>query len=308
MSRLAIAAVSFLGSLGFALAMGYIVLVVRAFSPGGAAATEFLIGKDDARFAWGFLVFMVPYVLLLSHLWLRIRLGDWLLRRGEDALAERYSLKRMKPNPFRARKEALAHRNVVARVLLRRGRYDEAWQLLEEAKTGGASPWLTECRRWQLEIALRRENLLDAHSVIDAAKSVKGRGAQVAAWHACAAEVAIREGRSTDALEALDSARWAEERNPRIALAEGLYAAKFGLDAAEAQKGTAALQRAREWLIDVPGGEGEWRAARARLHILAGDEDAARKALGEPSDAWDRRSRYVWNEVRDELAKDTEGA
>ena len=302
MSRIAIVVVSFMGSLGFALGIGYILLIGRAFGRGSESVTWFLVGESDANLGWGFLLFLVPYALLLAHLYLRIRVGSWLLSRGEVELAERYASRRMKPNLLRARKEALAHRNVVARILIRRGEYDGAWNLMEDAEPGRPSPWAVERRRWQLETALRRENLLDAHTIVEAAGTVRSRGGEVAAYLACVAEIAIREGKPAEARERLDAARWAlSAPHPRVAFVRGLHAAKFTKDEETTRDGLGLIEQAKPWLGDVPGAEGEWRAVKALLLAREGDAAAARQALGEFSESWDRRSRFAWEEARDEI-------
>lgn len=305
MIRFASAAVSLMGSLGLALAAGYLLLIFRAFQPGGEAVTEFLVGRSDGTFGWGFMIVIVPYALLLAHLWFRIRLGDWMLSRGAVDEALSYASRRMRSNPLRARKEALAHRVTVMRVHVRRGDYEEAWRVASEAgKLGRPNPWQTRFLRWQLEIALRRENLVDAHAVVDAVGAPRERSAEAAAFHSAAAEVAVRENVASVARERLESARWAQATPAARALvAEALRAAKFELEEHALQRALEGLDAATRWLAEVPGFAGEWAACRARLLVKLGRHEEARAALASPPAAGsDARSHWVFEQTKKEIS------
>lgn len=295
--------VSFLGSLGLASAFAYLLLIVRAFGPGGDAVIDFLIGSSDEQLSLGFLTVFIPYVLLLAHMYMRIRVGDWLLDRGAEEGALKYAERRMKSTPLRARKEAIAHRAVVARVYLRRRQYEEAWRVLEAArKLPRRGPFLARLRRWQLETALRRENLVDAHQVIEATGSIRSRSGDAAAFHACVAEVAVREGDRPRADEALKRADWADEDHPRTRLVRAFVTARF--EAEEIQPALDALDDCGGWLDDVPGASAEILAVKARLIARQGDVAMAWDLL-ERADATDAdpRSEWVVGQVREELGE-----
>ena len=305
MIRLASVAVSLMGSLGLALAAGYLLLIVRAFQPGGEEVTAFLVGRSDGTFGWGFTVVIVPYALLLAHLWFRIRLGDWMLSRGALDDAAAYASRRMRANPLRARKEALAHRVTLMRVHVRRREYDEAWRLASEVrKLGRSNPWQTRFRRWQLEIALRRENLVDARAVIDAVGAPPERSAEAAALHSACAEIAVREKDAAVARERLESAAWAHAKPvARALVAEALRAAKFELEPGALQRALDGLEDAATWLEEVPGFTGEWAACRARLLVKLGRREQAEAAVASPPPAnSDERSLWVFEQTRKEIS------
>lgn len=301
MNRVVPALVSFLGSLGLACALAYLLLIVRAFGPGNDAVIDFLIGESDEQLSLGFVTVLVPYALLLAHLYLRVRVGDWLLRRGAVDAARSYASRRIKPTLLRAKKEAIVHRSVVARVHVREQEYDAARDLLAAAeRLPRRGPFLARFRRWELEIELRREDLVAAHAVIDAAPTFRNRSDDVAAFHACVAEVAVRENDREAAHAALDRADWASAGHPRTGISRAFAVARFGDP--EISAALQALNSCEEWLADVPGASAEVLATRARLLSAGGDDDAAGAALDGARDATaDRRSRWVVERTGEEL-------
>jgi ATP/maltotriose-dependent transcriptional regulator MalT len=301
MTRAIPALVSLLGSLGLACALAYLFMIFLAFGPGGDEIIDFLVGKSDRELSYGFLTVLIPYALLLTHLYARVRVGEWLLKRDAVEQAMRYASRRMKSTLLRARKEAIVHRSVVARVHLRRGEYDSAWEVLDEAdKLPKRGPFLLRFRRWQLETALRRENLVDAHRVVDAVGTVRDRSADAAAFHACVAEIAVREGDEVSANAALDRADWAFDDHPRSRLVRALAAVEF--DTGEITGAVEALDACDDWLSDVPGATAEVLATRALGLARSAQPEAARRALDRAEDATaDDRSEWVVQRVTDEL-------
>lgn len=298
MGRLLTIITTLTGGIGLGSALGYFVLVAASFAEGGGALVDFLVGKDDANFGVGFALVVIPYVLLIAHLALRIRVAGILLSRGETEAAERFARARLKAGLLRARKEATANRTALIRVALRRGDYDSAASLAAEAQLPRRGPERIAFFRWKLENALRRENLVEAKATISEAWPFSARGDEAAAFCACAGEVAIREGDQQSWLEWRDRAAYARPNSARLLLADGLAAARFSADADTCERLAERLEKPLTWLQDVPLGEGELAATLAALWTAAGKADAANRAVERDLPA-DARSEFVLAKWRD---------
>lgn len=295
MGRLLVALTALIGGVGLGLALGYVVLVVAAFLPGAGRIVEFLVGTEDGTPRFGFLLVLIPYALLLAHLWLRLRVAGILLQRGEVEQAKRFATRRLSVNPLRAKREVLANRVVLMRIALRELDYDRAVEIAGEALLPGgrASVDTVAFHRWRLEAILRRENLVEAKQLVGAVWPFAVRGEQAAAFCACAAELAVRNGDRDAFEEWCERAEYAQPGSPRLTIARAFAAVKFGATGEEAAAAADDLDGPLDWLREVPGAHGEVVAARAALLARAAHPDAALDLLSGARPADDARSMAV---------------
>src|SRR5690554_3243953 len=261
--------VSMLGTLGLATALAFLAGVFLAFQPGWEEWAEFFVPR-------GVYLLVIPYALLLSHLYLRAQLGVWFLRRGwvEEAIA--YCEQRLSHHLMRSRAEALAHRVALARAFAARGDYARARALLEAdfdvPKRGRAR---LDIARWRMEVALREENLLRAHRAFDQVAGQLRPAPARRELDACRAELAVREGERDAYDSAMGRANWKGTPDPRVQWVEVLAALRWeAAEISSAQAGNipgdalainlAKVDRIREAMrILLPQAEGEVLAIRA---------------------------------------------
>lgn len=300
MNRWLPAVASILGGVGLGLACGYLVLIAYAFSPEGQGAVNFLVGASDEKLSFGFAVVLIPYALLMTHLWMRIRVGGWLADAGEYERARKYANGRTNPGIFRAAKEALANRTVLIRVAAADQDYDAAAELIDSSESLARkhNTFTVAFRHWALEVQLRRENLIAAHHQCDALGVPRERSTEAAGFCAAAAELATREGDETAAREWLERAEYAAPETARAAFSRGLLGARFATpsssssSSSDIQTAIDALDRAQAWLRQMPGARGEWAAAKAQLLAKRGDVNAA-TGLNDAAELGDARSKFV---------------
>ena len=307
MGRSLVALTTLVGGLGLGFALGYVILIVAAFLPGGERITMFMVGADDQEIGFGFTLVVVPYFLLMLHLVLRIRLGAVLLKLGDVDLAQHFAARRLTVNPLRGRREALANRTVLIRVALRHQSYPQAEELAADAQLPrgsafGAARLKADFQRWRLEAALRREDLILAAEIVDQAWPVHGRGPESASFCACAGELAVRNGDSEAWAQWRERAVYAASKSARLKIVEAFAARKFRLADVDAAELCDELEGvAPEWLADVPGAHGEVVAVRAALLDQGGRSAEAVAALSR-SGAADARSIFVIERVRESIA------
>lgn len=308
--RLAPALVSALGSLGLAGAFAYVGALVLSTRSGFEQISEFMIGRSDQEMSYGFLLVAVPYVLLLSHLYLRTRLGDWLLKRGRLDQAQAYASSRLGRNPLRGKREVLAHRIALAKVHAWRCDYDAAWEVLEgqvgpDGQTPRRGPFALEWHRWRLEVALRQENHLRARAAAEAAGEASGPKEERAQVEACIAELAVREGDAQAYDAALRRGGWAKAGEARLAWARAMGGRRFGAGSEELQQTMEALRTARPALeAELPGRRLELAALEAALLAASDRVEEARAMLRSTQDAQgeaDPRARHFFEKVYSEL-------
>lgn len=260
MARLLIALNSLLGGVGLGLSAVYFALVAASFAPGGEHVAAFMVGPDPAQLGFGFTLIVLPYACLLLHLVGRMKVANFLVSRGEVALARSYALRRLRANLARSRREVLANRTALMRCATRVLDYEEATRVAAEAllprppRLGATSQEVIAFHRWRLEVALRRDDLVEAAAVVAQAWPFSATGEEAAAFHACAAEVAARSGEDYDTW--VERAQFASATSERLAVTR-LIVEGEPLDLATLR-----------WLEDVPG-------ARAELLARLGDPAAA---------------------------------
>lgn len=297
--------ISTLGTLGLAVALAYLAGAYLAFQPGWEAWAEFFVPRSVY-----FIV--IPYALLLSHLYFRTHLGAWFLRRGwvDEAIA--YCEPRLSHHLMRSRAEALAHRVALARARVMRGDYAGARALLDaddsRPRRGHARLGIA---RWRMEVALREENLVRAHRAFD---EVAGQHRPLKARRAldvCRAELAVREGDRQSYESAMARVKWKGQPSPRAQWVEVMATLRFSPAQASDAKGgdssdeaaaisLATLDRIRDAIcILLPFAQGELLAMRAELLYRSARLDEARQQLASLDAACcDARSHYEAERVR----------
>jgi tetratricopeptide (TPR) repeat protein len=280
------------------MALAYFAGIYLTFQPGWQEWAEFFVPAAIPLLA-------VPWVLLLTYLYLRTQLGEWYLRRGRIDDAIDYCEDRLDHNLQRSRKEALINRITLARAHLARADYEIAEKVLN---SGFSMPdkgaQALEICRWRMEVALRVENLVRCRAAYEQGAGIaRPKGAR--AYHrACRAELAVREGNRGDFDDAIDEALWDGPKNPRVRLSQVLGVIRFGASSEELEEALGLLaQLVGPTLADVPHREGELIALRAELLAELGRDEDARSAL-EPADEAraDTRAKYEIRRVRERVS------
>lgn len=285
--------------------MAFLAGAFLAFQPGWEEWAEFFVPRAV------FLV-AIPYVLLLSYLFLRGQLGLWFLRRGKVEEAIAYCEPRLTHSLMRSRGEALGNRIALARAFVWRGDYERARELLAKAdsppKRGRAG---LELARWRMEVALREENLVRCHRAFDEVAGQLRPASARRELEACRAELALREGDRGAFETALGRANWKGKSLPRIQWVEVLGALRFdptvgsagkigNKDDADLAVHLEVLDSIQEALLNLlPQVEGEVLSIRAELLYRDGHLEEARQQLASLESArCDARSRYEAERVR----------
>ncbi|MFP4598936.1 MAG: hypothetical protein ACLFVJ_11835 [Persicimonas sp.] len=294
--------VSFLGASGLASALAYFVGVYLAFDPAWEQWAEFFV-------PWSVPLLFIPYVLLIGHLFLRTRLGEWFVERGEIAEAKAYCEERLDHNLLRSRKEALFHRVALARAYLVEQDYAEAEALLA---TGYSIPkkgqLALDIQRWRMEIALRADNLLRCRQAWSAVAELTRPRRSRAYVLACRAELAAREGERSEFEEAIEEALWADPKNERIVLSELVGSLRFSSEDSQLREALDLIEPASEHVsTQLPGRLAEVSAFAAELHLRLGEVDEARARLAEATDQpADPRADYELGRVRELIEEQVE--
>ncbi len=294
--------VSFLGAAGLASALAYFVGVYLAFDPAWEQWAEFFV-------PWSVPLLFIPYLLLISHLFLRTRLGEWLVERGRIAEAKAYCEARLDYNLLRSRKEALFHRVALARAYVVEQDYAEAEALLASGYSIPEKGQLAlDIQRWRMEIALRADNLLRCRQAWDAVAEVTRPRRSRAYVLACRAEWAAREGERSEFEDALEEALWADANNDRVVVSELIGILRFSSDDSQMRQGLDLIEPAREHVsTQIPGRLAELTAFEAELRYRLGEVDRARALIAEaaqrPADA---RAEYELRRVKELIEEHAE--
>lgn len=290
--------VTLMGGISLGLALTYFVAVVAALLPAGEAWAEFFV----PRALW---LLVPPYILLIAYLFARNHLGRYLLHRQAYELARQYSQHRLKASVLRSRREVANHRLVTAQALLAQGDYDEAQALLEGQQRRLPGSYAMEARRWQIEIALRRDEREKAQALVldEPSKASKSRG-ELVATIACAAELAIRQGDKEGFEEHMANALWQDAGHWRVTLCRALAMMEYDEDGSQADEALQLLEKvAGPTISGIPARASELCALRALVHSRCGRHDEARKwlakAADEPADKW---SQSVIADVKEKLS------
>lgn len=272
--------VSALGSVGLGTAFAYFIGVVLVFQPGWGAWAQFFL-------VWGPPLAFIPGLMLIAHLYLRTHLGRWWVERGAYEQAVEYTEQRLESNLLRSRKEALYHRIYLARAQIGRAEYEAAAATLTE---GYAVPEsgreAARIRRWQLESELRRERGAAVEEAYQSGVDADPPQSVRAALEGGRAEWAVLEGLSEAYHTHIERGRWAAEESPRVDLAEGFGAVRFGRDGEAYREGLRMLESCRDRVDrEVPARAAEIDAVRAQLLGRLDRPEEARQMLEEARSA-----------------------
>ncbi len=259
---------SWLGVLGLALAFVYVFAVYLAFQPGFSDLTYLFVGRSDRELPLFVLTALVPYSLLMAHLYLRTKLGGVLLKNGavEEAIA--YTSSKLRPSLLRSSTEAAFHRLFLAQALIRELRYDEALTALDDIRSVPRR-LKDDYVRWTLEVLLRLENLKRANTLIPTIRKSKGE-AVGCAW-AGVAELAARQNDKKLFDVAWTNAIWAlPPTHPRLIFTSRCASLRFDV--------LPTGEDVDDFLTEVPGAALEWASMHGNTQPAA------------PADA---RSRWV---------------
>lgn len=290
--------VSFLGAMGLACSLAYFVGVYLAFQPDWQDWADFFVPASIP-------LLIVPYVLLLGHLYLRTQLGGWFLKRGAVDQAIEYCEQRLDSNLMRSRKEALINRIYFARAYAAQGEYERAHELLT---AGFAVPekgaQAIDIARWRMEVALRMENLVRCHQAYDAARALTRPKRPRAYLLGCRAELAAREGKRSEFEQAVDDAMWTGADNPRVGLSQVLGVLRFGASRDDLAEALTVLDEVyAPTAVELPLREGELAALRAELLDALDRVNEAREVIAFADQLpQDTRSKYEIRRVRERIA------
>lgn len=232
-----------LSALAVSSSCAYFVGVFLAFSPGWDTWNAHFVPLV-LPYVWP------PIMLVLLYMYARSNMGHMLLKRGREDEALAYTQAHWSPTFWWIGKaEALGHRAVALRILIRRGEYERAREALSvpQRHIKGKEAYIFS--RWAVEVLLRTEDLVEAKSWEAKAQRGSGKPAERAALYAALSQAWSRGDQLTEAQRLLDEAVWSDEDAPRVAQTRAWdhdHAALFELPEAlfEAIPG----QRA-EWLV-----------------------------------------------------------
>ncbi len=241
--------VSWLGVLGLAFALTYVVAIALSFTPGFEEITFFLVGESDIEFSYNFLLAGIPYAMLVAHLYMRTQLGLWMLDWGWVDEAEAYVHDKLESGLLRGVREVSHHRLAYARVLAARREYGRAWEILSEDSYRRGAPrglrlvW----DRWALEVALRREDAI-GFAAVDDEIGARLEGEQGAGIWACRAEEAARRRAESEYQRAIENADYLRSI-PRLAHVRAIAKLRMPARGPEASELGAELVASRQEIV-----------------------------------------------------------
>ncbi len=293
----AVRGVSVLGIAGLATSALYLFAVAMSFHEKGARISEFMVGTREGEWGWALPAVAIPYVLLVSYLYLRANLGHWMVDAGEFERALAYTEDKVDAGLLRSRTESHVQRTARARAMLSLERDEGALEVLSGVSLGRSRSAVSmRARYWLVIAALRRENLVEAKKALEPVK--RGKSKWFADLRCLSAEVAAREGEQEKWREAIADAEWGKAREHRLAWARGVGVAKFGL-MSEGETALAELETVAERLDEeVPGRAPERAVVAAEIAKLIGNDTKSSDLLRVAQNLrpGDRRSQWLLRE------------
>ncbi len=267
--RVAIVAVSFLGTLGLATAMLYLIGAVLNFMPGFSQVSRFMIGTEEGL-SYGFALIILPNLLIISHLYFRTNLGNWLFNRGYFDLAEDFCGKRQTHNLLRSRGEALANKSIILAVLIRNQKWSEAKSLFEQTDPKLKNPFYWRWLGWGAELYWR----VDDSACLEDLLAKKGEVGKLSErYDAVRAQYYFEKGDSEKALSILKNRSW-NRPPPRI------------LVASSAIKNDGINEQAWEtYVAQIPSASNEYALLSGTPIELGGEDPRTIRLIGAQIDA-----------------------
>ncbi|MGM0558052.1 MAG: hypothetical protein ACQEVA_16830 [Myxococcota bacterium] len=285
--------VAVLGGLGLGSALAYFLGVYLAFQPGWGAWSTFFVPLALP-------LMLIPYLSLTAYLYLRSRLSEWLVERGEYALAIEYAGERLEPSLLRSKKETHMHRLALGRAHICQQNYEEAYAALSKGyavpRSGARA---LEIHRWQIEAALRLEDMVRSHASYDRVADVTRPASSRVYILGCRIEMAVREKDHAACNRFVEEAEWLERACARVDLARALQLIVFEDDEESYERALGLLESSFDDAVEeVPGRQRGLLAWRARALTALGRLDEATLLLDQASESrGDRRSDYVVDEA-----------
>lgn len=146
--------VSFLGTLGLAMSLLYLIATVLNFVTGFSQLSRFMIGNEEGL-SYGFTLLIVPCLLMIAHLYFRSVLANWLFNRGDFDLAREFVEKRQSHNLLRSKAESLANRSIFLALLIHDRNWEEAIKHFESTKPQKKNPFFWRWVGWGAELYWR---------------------------------------------------------------------------------------------------------------------------------------------------------
>ena len=227
MIRLYPAFVSLLGSFGVATTLVYFAAVVLSFVPGFSWISERMVGTEK-EFSFGFLFVVVPYLLITAHLYLRTKLGLWLVERGAFDQAIIFSGKRTTSSFLRSRAEALCNRIALALAWAKKGEIDRAIEVLDGERPAKTNAFFWWWAGWKALMLLRDDQTTTLAKFLD--DIGKPRGKRSAVYAAVGSIYFFEAGDRERAGIWLQSAQWADDSELEVQLAHSIVIAAEDAD------------------------------------------------------------------------------
>jgi tetratricopeptide (TPR) repeat protein len=283
-----------LGGLGLGSALAYFVGVYLAFQPDWGAWSAFFVPRALP-------LVLIPYLSLTAYLYMRSRLGGWLVDRGAYDRAISYAGERLDASLLRSKKETHLHRIALGRAHVAKSEYEEAYRVLSKGyavpKEGAQA---LEIHRWRIEAALRLEDLVRCHESYDNVAGAARPAASRVYVLGCRIEIAVREKNRAECNRFVEEFEWTELECTRVDLARALELIAFEEDDESLERALGLLEDAHEDAVaDVPGRHRGLLAWRARALASLGRLEEAEITLKEAAEApGDGRSDYVVEQTK----------
>lgn len=197
-------AVSFLGTLGLAMSALYLLGAVLNFIPGFAQVSRFMIGTKDGL-SYGFTLLIIPYLLIMMHLYFRSKLGNWLFNQSEFELAQAFCEKRQTQNLLRSKAEALANKSILLGLMIRDGKWDDARAFFKASEPRKKNAFYWRWQGWSAELYWRLDDK-DALENLFAKHASPGKLAE--RYDAVRAHYLFEKGEIVEAESILEAGAW----------------------------------------------------------------------------------------------------
>lgn len=209
--------VSFLGTLGLALTMLYLIATVLNFVPGFAQLSRFMIGTKDGL-SYGFAVLVIPALLIILHLYFRSQIANWLYNRGDFGLAYSFCEKRQTHNLLRSRGESFANKSILLALMIRDGKWADAKLFFDAQEPKKKNPFYWRWLGWGAELYWRLDETEKLGKLFE---KNTNPGKLAERYNAVRAHYYFEEGKKTEANSALEHGMW-NDVSDRVAIVSAI--------------------------------------------------------------------------------------